>query len=124
MAKKSIPLILLVDDDDLVRNCCRFMLENSGYAVIEANCGHAAQDIWQFRADEIELLITDYDMPDMTGLQLSILLRESKPSLGVLMISGRNHVPIPKSIGFLAKPFPKSDFIAKVNLYLLPGRIS
>jgi DNA-binding NtrC family response regulator len=121
MAKKSIPLILLVDDDNLIRHSCRFILERYGYAVVYADSGSMAKEVWGKHFKEIELLITDYDMPDMNGLQLAAMCRELKPSLGVLLISGRYHAPIPNSIGFLSKPFSRGELINMVNRYLIPG---
>ena len=83
-AKKQISKILLVDDDPSVRRICRIVLERAGFGVIEADCGHAAQIAWEAHAQGIDLLVTDYEMPGLTGLQLSALLRTAKPELKTL----------------------------------------
>ena len=104
-AKKNNPLILLVDDDNSVRHVCRIVLERAGFAVIEADSGHSAQTVWNLNAHAIDMLVTDFEMPGMTGLQLSALLRTSKPNLKILIISGFMREKIPDCVAFLPKPF-------------------
>ena len=114
-AKKQISKILLVDDDHSVRRICRIVLERAGFSVVEADSAHAAQIAWETHAQGIVLLVTDYEMPGLTGLQLSVLLRTAKPELKVLIISGFIHDSIPSSIAFLAKPFSSVDLTEAVH---------
>ncbi len=114
-AKKQISKILLVDDDPSVRRICRIVLEHAGFDVIEADSGHAAQIAWEAHAQGIDLLVTDYEMPGLTGLQLSVLLRNAKPELKVLLISGHLRESIPHCIEFLQKPFSASDLTEAVH---------
>ena len=114
-AKKQISKILLVDDDHSVRRICRIVLERAGFSVVEADSGHAAQIAWEAHAQGIVLLVTDYEMPGLTGLQLSVLLRNSKPDLKVLIISGFIQDSIPSSIAFLSKPFSSVDLTEAVH---------
>jgi DNA-binding NtrC family response regulator len=94
-----------VDDDPGVRHICRIVLELAGYEVIEADSPHTAMELWKIHAQDIDLLVTDYDMPELTGLELLTFLRVSKPNLKVLLISGKCQEPIPASVMFLQKPF-------------------
>ena len=114
-AKKQISKILLVDDDPSVRRICRIVLERAGFGVIESDSGHTAHTLWQMHGHGIDLLVTDYEMPGLTGLQLSVLLRNAKPSLKVLLISGFIQDSIPSSIAFLPKPFSSVDLTEAVH---------
>ena len=114
--KKHTYTILLVDDDNAVRRLCRIILEQAGFAVIEADSAESALKLWATCSESIDLLVTDYHMQGITGLQLAVSLRLSRPKLGVLLISGgaiRESVPI--SIGFLAKPFSPSQLTQAVS---------
>jgi len=107
-AKLNHTNILLVDDDPAVRNICRIILESAGYTVIEADSPLTAIEFWKIYAQDIDMLVTDYDMPELTGLELLTFLRISNPKLKVLLISGNCQEPIPASVIFLQKPFSPS----------------
>jgi CheY-like chemotaxis protein len=79
--------VLLVDDDQPVRELVRMMLERAGHRVVEAESGEDA--INQFSTIEsVDLLVSDLQMPGMSGLELFDRLVERLPSLRVLFISG------------------------------------
>lgn len=79
--------MLLVDDDQQVRELIRMMLEHAGHRVVQAESGEDA--INQFSAIEsVDLLVSDLQMPGMSGLELFDRLIERRPSLRVLFISG------------------------------------
>ena len=118
-AKKNNPLILLVDDDHSVRRVCRIVLERAGFGVVEADSGHSAQTVWHLHSQTIDMLVTDFEMPGMTGLQLSALLRTAKPNLRVLIISGFIRETIPDCVAFLAKPFSPNALTDAVQHCLL-----
>ncbi len=113
----NIPVILLVDDDRGVRMVCRIVLERNGFQVHEANSAAAARAIWEIHSQRINLLVTDFDMPGLTGLELSQLFRTQRPELPVLLISGRqrDEIAIPQSISFLQKPFSPHALVEKVR---------
>ena len=112
-------VILLVDDDRQLRRICRIVLERAGYGIIEADSARAAEPLWNEHAHCIDMLVTDFEMPGLTGLQLSALLRATKPELKVLVISGNCQEAIPSSIQFLLKPFLPSDLVGTVRRCLL-----
>jgi two-component system cell cycle sensor histidine kinase/response regulator CckA len=79
--------VLLVDDEPRVREVVRMMLERAGHRVVEAESAEDA--INQFSTlESVDLLVSDLQMPGMSGLELFDKLVERLPSLRVLFISG------------------------------------
>lgn len=99
--------ILAVDDQDLVLKGLTDMLTELGHDVVDASSGAQALAILN-RDREFDLLVTDYSMPSMTGVELIAKARETHPTLGRLIVSGYSDVnerfDIPGVIR-LAKPF-------------------
>jgi two-component system, cell cycle sensor histidine kinase and response regulator CckA len=114
------PTVLLVEDDQGVREVVRMMLERAGYLVVEAGTPEEAID--QFSAMEsVDLLLADVMMPGMSGFDLFQRLVERRPSLRVLFISGytgsaRLHATIAdKKAALLEKPFSGETLATKVR---------
>ncbi|HJN17052.1 MAG TPA: MASE3 domain-containing protein, partial [Armatimonadota bacterium] len=80
--------ILLVDDEDYVRDFARRVIEAKGYSVLAAGAAEEAETIFDEHADEIALLLTDVMLPDRDGRQLSEALTAKKRSLLTLYMSG------------------------------------
>jgi CheY-like chemotaxis protein len=78
--------ILLIDDDDLVREVIRSGLERSGHHVFEASDGK--KGLAAHQATPVDLVITDIIMPGMEGLETIIKFRRQYPNLKVIAISG------------------------------------
>jgi CheY-like chemotaxis protein len=100
--------VLLVEDDPMVRGIVHDMLVGDNYQVIAAADGHDALNVWEQRQNEIEILITDVQMPGMSGITLAQQLTTQQTSLKALYISGypesiaeANLIKIP----LLQKPF-------------------
>jgi CheY-like chemotaxis protein len=79
--------ILLVDDDDDLRRLLRALLEGDGYQVFSCRDASRALKVFTSRGD-IDLLLTDFQMPQMSGVELSRKIAEMKPDLPVLILSG------------------------------------
>ena len=77
--------MLIVEDDNAVRELSRRVLESAGYRVIEAANAEAAEDIF---TSDVELLVTDVIMPGSSGPDLYRTLARRKPALKVLFTSG------------------------------------
>jgi PAS domain S-box-containing protein len=113
--------ILLVEDDAPVRDFLRSVLEESGYHVVEALDGPDALDIARKQRHEIHLLITDVVMPGMNGKQLSERLRQERPSLKVIFLSGYStdlighRGVLERDVAFLQKPVSPEVLTAKVH---------
>ena len=101
--------VLLVDDDDQLRGCCRRHLTASGFAVLEADNGLEALLISVQHRGAIDVLITDLVMPGIGGMELGRAFNELWPSVNVLYVSGSSRETagdqIPADCAFLPKPF-------------------
>jgi CheY-like chemotaxis protein len=117
--------VLLVDDDKVIRHMLCTLLEHDGYEVLAAGDGPEGLTICRQSTRPVELLVTDYNMPKMSGLELarecSLLFRE----LSVLYISGSRPDPLLQADlqahgrGFLAKPFRVNELLSKARELLL-----
>jgi signal transduction histidine kinase len=114
--------ILLVDDEDLVRGGTSEMLSDLGYAVVEASSGAEALRLLR-TGEPADLMITDYLMPGLNGVQLIEQARPLAPAMRVLLITGYSTIAegpggtIPR----LAKPFRQSDLSRIVADILAPA---
>ena len=83
----SVANILLVDDNDDVREITALLLRDSGYNVIEASSGGAALDALGANP-AIDLLVVDFAMPGMSGIELLEVVRAKRPEIKVVFITG------------------------------------
>ncbi len=113
--------ILLVEDDELVRNLTRRALQAEGYTVLEADSGEAALALVKQHQGQVDLLLTDVIMPQMSGRELARRLKAFYPPLKVLFISGYpgdtilRHGSLDTDIEFLPKPFSLSKLTLRVR---------
>lgn len=123
--------ILVVDDQDAVRRLARRMLEKAGFEVVDAASSVDALEIARARSDGFDLVLTDVQMPDMNGIELTRVLREERPDLPVVLVSGSfADVEIPSEIGsvrLLEKPYTLAEITETVGSVLaerpdVPGR--
>jgi len=118
--------IMLVEDEDPVRLFGARALRNKGYKVIEARNGEAALQLLSDKSEEIDLLITDVVMPGMDGPTLVRKVREDRPDLRVICISGysedalRQRIEQDTDIHFLPKPFSLKQLAGTVKDVLHP----
>jgi PAS domain S-box-containing protein len=105
--------VLLVDDEETVRDICKEMLQEFGFTTITANDGREAVEIFKTTAD-ISFVILDLTMPHMDGEQCFLELRQLKPDVKVIMSSGFNEHEVNKKFmgkglaGFIQKPYKLS----------------
>lgn len=103
--------ILVVDDEEPVRNLCKAMVEHFGYRVITAVDGEDALEVFQEHADEIVCVILDLTMPRMDGIAAYRELRRICPDLKVILSSGFNRQEATQRFtdqslaGFIRKPY-------------------
>jgi CheY-like chemotaxis protein len=116
--------ILLVEDDDAVRNATASYLSAAGYVVQTASSGAAALEIAGDGGPEIELLLTDVILPGLTGPQIAQTLTARNPRLRVLYLSGHPRdalaldAPLPPRTAFIQKPIPLRDLLREVRALL------
>ncbi len=117
--------VLLVDDEESIRDSLYSLLESSGYDVLAASNGPEGLSICSRSAPPIDLLVTDYDMPRMSGLELARECSRICCDLSVLYVSGSRpdedlqaDLRAPRR-GLLAKPFRGQDLLRKVRELLL-----
>ena len=106
--------ILLVEDDESVRDFVGFVLRRQGYEVLDAEHGPRALEVAGQHAGEIDLLISDVVMPHMSGIDVAEALRRARPTLRVLHISGYPGDGMPEA-AFLAKPFSRETLLERVG---------
>jgi two-component system, cell cycle sensor histidine kinase and response regulator CckA len=80
--------ILLVDDEDVVRETLQLLLQRAGYRVFPAEDGRSGLREFERRQDEISLVITDMMLPDQVGTELVKVLRQRHATLPIIAISG------------------------------------
>ncbi|MBP1804649.1 PAS domain S-box protein [Rubellimicrobium aerolatum] len=116
--------LLVVDDQDLVRIGTAEMLRELGYEVVEAAGAAQALDLVR-RGLAPDLLVTDYLMPGMSGAQLAAELREMRPGLPVLLVTGYAEVAQAPAgrLPRLAKPFRQADLAQRVAGLLDQGKV-
>jgi two-component system cell cycle sensor histidine kinase/response regulator CckA len=113
--------VLLVEDEEAVRLFSARALRNKGYKVVEAPSGEAALDVLNSVGQQVDLLITDVVMPQMDGTQLIRLVREQRPAMKVICISGyaeesfRKRLDSTEGIHFLPKPFTLEQLAGRVK---------
>jgi PAS domain S-box-containing protein len=121
---RGVETILLVEDEDAVRNLIRSILRQNGYTVIESRHGGEALLICERYEGPIHLLLTDVVMPQMSGGELADRLQPLRPSMKALYMSGytdndiiRRGAPDAES-SFLQKPFTPQVLLRKIRALL------
>ena len=124
MEEKLVPgteTILLVDDEEMITNVGKMLLEKLGYAVFIARNGGEALRIYREKQKEIELVVLDMIMPNMNGGETFERLKEIDPGVKVLLSSGYSLDGQAKDIlakgckGFIQKPFDIVKFSRKIR---------
>lgn len=118
----GMAVILVVDDDPLIRSTLRMMLEIEGHEVIDAENGRRAEQIVARRRPD--LMVTDILMPEQEGIETIISLRQAHKDLKILAISGGGRsrqmefLRLAGKFGAdatLEKPFDRSTFLAAIR---------
>ncbi len=111
--------VLMIDDEDLLLTMGDMVLSSFGYKVLTANSGQGALEIFEEKAGEIDLVITDLVMPQMSGRELIERLRRIDPAVKILCASGFVRPPLNEEPeNYLQKPFASQDLLRKVKQVL------
>jgi signal transduction histidine kinase len=115
--------ILIVDDDALISMSTVDMLEDLGHEVLEANSGKRALEILR-DVERVDLMITDYSMPRMNGMELAATARELRPDLPILLATGYAELPSGPAIDLprIDKPYHQERLAAGIARAVQTGR--
>jgi CheY-like chemotaxis protein len=117
-----MPGVLIVEDEKDLREMIKVSLVRKKYTVIEAENGREA--IMHFKPLITDLIVTDLIMPDEDGLKVIIKLKELKPSIKIIAISGGgkvgpgSYLNLAKALGadaIFSKPFSINELLAKIG---------
>jgi DNA-binding NtrC family response regulator len=123
-SKPSGETVLLVENEQDVREIAQVALQNEGYRVLTANNAEEAIELANSHPDPIDLVLTDVVMPGMSGRALADTLCETRPEMKVLFMSGftgdmtLRHGVLQGEVNFIAKPFTFATILAKVRKVL------
>jgi CheY-like chemotaxis protein len=98
-------VILIVDDDVMIRNVARITLEADGYFILTAHDGEEALHISRRFPGTIHAILSDLMMPKIDGLELRERILKQRPGVRVLLMSGYVGAAVPFDVAFLKKPF-------------------
>ena len=113
------PRILVIDDEEMVRNFVKFILENEHFEVRTGGDGHSGVDL--FRRDALSLVILDWHMPGLSGESVIDRPIEIRPGVKVIVASAECPENVQGAfygrevLRFIRKPFPIDDFVAAVK---------
>ena len=113
--------VLLVEDDDQVRSFVRMLLTNNGYRVLEASNGAEGLEIAEQNSADIDLLLSDMLLPELSGYDLAQKVLELRPQTKILFMTGYVEGEIVQrcisELGatFLDKPFQPNTLLTRVQ---------
>jgi CheY-like chemotaxis protein len=115
---KSRPVVLVVEDEPLLRMLAVEVVEEAGFTAIEARDADEAVVLLESRTD-ITLLFTDINMPgSMDGLKLAHAVRDRWPPIKILVVSGKQQLQfsdLPSNSCFVGKPYQASALVDELR---------
>ena len=116
--KNTLETILMVEDDQPVRELVRRILERAGFCLLVAGSGAQAIQIESITQGPIHLLLSDVKMPDMSGPEVGHILKKRRPDMRVMLMSGYpdgDMLFLNYGWHFIEKPFLPAKLIERVN---------
>jgi two-component system, cell cycle sensor histidine kinase and response regulator CckA len=119
----GLETILVVDDDEPLREVVCEFLKSGGYTVLSAGSPVEAVRVAELHEGAIDFLLTDLIMPKMNGRELAVQLKKSRPTMKVLYVSGYAdgvvqdgaHGPLEGGLAFLQKPYARNQVMRKIR---------
>jgi CheY-like chemotaxis protein len=118
--------VLVCEDEASLRVLIDFMLTEDGYRVLLASCPEEALDLAATHSGPIDVVVTDVELPRMSGPELVERLHTLRPALEVLFISGYpadmfpDRPPLPDGSEFLQKPFAEVALLETIRSLVKP----
>ncbi len=115
------PVILVADDEVMIRNLVTILMQREGYFVLTAADGQEGLELSRKYPGAIDLVITDVQMPRLNGTDLCTHLLEERPGIKVIVMTGKDVSEIVSqnvNLPFLPKPFDGEELKAKVRAIL------
>jgi two-component system cell cycle sensor histidine kinase/response regulator CckA len=116
------PTILVVEDEGVLREMERGILEYFGFNVLEADSGRRAYDLWRNEGEKVDLLLADIILPrGITGVELAKRMVDSQPNLKIIFTTGRilphaeQQALAQMNARFLPKPFEQEALVQLVR---------
>ena len=116
--KQSLETILVVDDNELVLSVVVEILEREKFRVFSADNGPAALQLAEQTDGKIDLLLSDVEMPEMSGPDLGEALKKARPDMHVMLMSGGdngNLLVLNYGWAYIQKPFVAVKLVQMVN---------
>ena len=106
-------VVLVVDDDGSVRAYVKAVLKSEGFRTLEAEDGELGLELVRKIGSDIDLVISDIQMPKLDGIQLANSVRAEFPKIPIILVSGYVDVALQNQPGveFIAKPFLPSTLL-------------
>jgi two-component system, chemotaxis family, CheB/CheR fusion protein len=121
-------MVLVVDDEELVRVVTQQVLEHAGFTVLTADGGRAALTAFREQLEQIDAVLLDLTMPDLGGEDVFKEMRGIRPAVPVVMVSGYSAEVVAERfaeigpVEFLIKPFKPAELIAKLGAVIAAHR--
>ncbi len=118
-------LVLVIDDEPIVRRTAKSMLERYGYSVVLAEDGQEGVELFQVISDKVSAVLLDMTMPMMNGEEAFRRMKAIKPDVRVILSSGYNEVEAIRRFtakglaGFIQKPYASSTLAEKIKSALI-----
>ena len=114
-------VVLVIDDEEIVRNITKSLLTNAGYQVLTARDGLEGLDLIRAHVDDLSAVLLDLTMPRMSGDEVFREIRTIRSNIPVILISGYNvkdaekRFPADSLAGFIQKPFKPGELLDKIT---------
>lgn len=119
----ACPIILCVDDEPNLLKIRQLVLLGAGYRVLTAESGHAALEL--FKRQRVDLVISDHLLPDISGAQVAVEMKNMQPSVPIILLTGLPEAPegAEHADMFLTKGISVPEFLASVAKLLTRDEI-
>lgn len=120
-------LVLIVDDEETVRDVSRVFLERAGYTVLTAEDGLRGLEVFREHAAAVDCIILDYSMPGMSGLETLAGIRKIRPDVPVILSSGYHEDEVVSHMGddaasaFIQKPYGAAALMERLRALGVEG---